>query len=282
MSVGTACAARWLFWRTLVRSLHCPSAATSASASGSVSRKAVANHWWGDVGSSPIATSALAASWYTTNENTYINTVMLYTTGPPKSNPHKQPLLNKQHKKKLICSIFNDGLYIYSGVTWVFNWSHHSSPTVGFRSLEPQTDMNARKLLGAQCHQPVQKFHNSATTTTTYELTVWTMSQAASTSHDHMGLHGLLQGQAHLRFLTTCSILWNLRLGEYLSPFQMRPNISNVLFFLLLKYSDFVNNLYLAQETADLPESIPHFSVTVANIILMFMYSLLETVATQQ
>jgi hypothetical protein len=52
------------------------------------------------VGSSPKAICALAETIHP-NENHYINIVMLYNTEPPKSNPHQEPVSNKEYQQKL-------------------------------------------------------------------------------------------------------------------------------------------------------------------------------------
>jgi hypothetical protein len=74
-----------------------------------------------------------------------------------------------------------------------FNWPNPSSCTMALRSTQPLTIMSTRNFPGRK-GQPTCK----ADKFTTLSEPIFLENLGASTSHNPMGLHGLLQGQLYL------------------------------------------------------------------------------------
>jgi hypothetical protein len=70
---------------------------------------------------------------------------------------------------------------------WIFNWHNHSSRTMALRSTRTLTEMCTRNL---DKGRPARKADNH---TAIYEP-IFKKDMGASTSHNPMGFHGLLQG----------------------------------------------------------------------------------------
>jgi hypothetical protein len=78
-----------------------------------------------------------------------------------------------------------------------FNLPNPSSCTMAPGSTQPLTEISTKNIPGGGKVQPAHKADNL---TAICELTVYRKNVGASTSHNPMGLHGLLQGQLLLFF----------------------------------------------------------------------------------
>jgi hypothetical protein len=79
-----------------------------------------------------------------------------------------------------------------------FNLPNHSSRTMALGSTQPLTEMSTRKIPGGE-GRPVRKAYNL----TAICEPMSRENVEASTSHNPMGLHGLLQGQLYHFYLYT-------------------------------------------------------------------------------
>jgi hypothetical protein len=132
-----------------------------------------------------------------------------------------------------ICSIYATSRKVAGSipddVIGFFNWSNPTNRTMALWSTLPLTEMSTRNVLGSK-GRPAPRGDNF---TAICEPTDCLENAGASTSHNPMGLHGLLQGQLYVyfyRFLSMCVITMSSEALTYivnLLRLRILPSIMN-------------------------------------------------------